>query len=438
MHPVDLDDDEKRAIIARILAERARAEGPRPRAAASSAEDWASDLVLDDDIRPGARVAGAPPRACLLTGATGYLGAFVLADLCRRTPMKVHCLVRAADAAGAIARLRDKLEELGLHREVDLRRVVPIPGDLAAPYFGIGEAAFRDLAASVDSVFHLAAMVNFLFSYRDMRETNVGGTRTLLRFAGTGRAKVVHYVSTYGVFLTPRYSGALVSDDEIPKEPPAGGYAESKWVAERLVHKARRRGFDVRVYRPPFVGWDMEGRAFNQQDFVVRLVLGSMRLGSAPDLPLVFHVTPADDVSRAIVEIARGDVRRVHHNLVLPEGLRWAEVTAALAMRAPRLSRIPYAQWRVEVARDPGNPMRALSPALPRQEDGGEATYLDLLAESRVPAGFSPARLADGRPALRGIPSVVDYVHRLVERATYSAASDVFRIRDAAAKAAHS
>src|SRR5579862_7585838 len=89
-----LDDDEKRAILRRIL------ETPKFSSvdAAAIRSTWTADLTLDDDIDPrNASPSNDPPRRALLTGATGYLGAAVLHDLCRRQELEVHCLVRAAD-----------------------------------------------------------------------------------------------------------------------------------------------------------------------------------------------------------------------------------------------------------------------------------------------------------------------------------------------------
>src|SRR5262249_42421421 len=63
------------------------AAGPRrsgvPASASRSALDLESEVVLDDAVRaePGQRAPQAPPTRPLLTGVTGYLGTFLLADL---------------------------------------------------------------------------------------------------------------------------------------------------------------------------------------------------------------------------------------------------------------------------------------------------------------------------------------------------------------------
>ncbi|WP_454367496.1 SDR family oxidoreductase [Streptomyces ambofaciens] len=61
------------------------------------------DLRLPADIDASALtdVPEGPPERILLTGATGFLGGFLLADLLDATDARIHCLVRAESAAQA-------------------------------------------------------------------------------------------------------------------------------------------------------------------------------------------------------------------------------------------------------------------------------------------------------------------------------------------------
>ena len=59
-----------------------------------------------------------PAQAVLLTGATGFLGAFLLADqLERHSGLTMYCLVRAEGAGAGRARLRSNLEHYGLWQD---------------------------------------------------------------------------------------------------------------------------------------------------------------------------------------------------------------------------------------------------------------------------------------------------------------------------------
>ncbi len=52
-----------------------------------------------------------PPQRVLLTGASGFLGAHILASLLRDTHVDVFCLVRAGNEAEALVRLEDTLKK---------------------------------------------------------------------------------------------------------------------------------------------------------------------------------------------------------------------------------------------------------------------------------------------------------------------------------------
>lgn len=52
-----------------------------------------------------------PPQRVLLTGASGFLGAHILASLLRDTHVDVFCLVRAGNEEEALVRLEDILQK---------------------------------------------------------------------------------------------------------------------------------------------------------------------------------------------------------------------------------------------------------------------------------------------------------------------------------------
>src|SRR5271167_3545552 len=83
------------------------------------------DPSLPPDIRPVPTHGSAPGPDVVLTGATGYLGAYLLRELLATTTGTVWCLVRADDDTAAQARLTARCAELGLAPT----RAVAIAGD---------------------------------------------------------------------------------------------------------------------------------------------------------------------------------------------------------------------------------------------------------------------------------------------------------------------
>jgi amino acid adenylation domain-containing protein/thioester reductase-like protein len=246
-------------------------------------------------------------RALMLTGSTGFLGAFLLADLLEQTQAHVYCLIRAADEAQASSRLEKQLARYDLLERIDWRRVIPVCGDLASERLGLSEDRYREIAAGVDAIFHNGAQVNFVQPYRALKAANVSGSVEVLRLATTERPKAIHYVSTLSVFAgnpsnpqgftetdEPRFSGALV-----------GGYAQSKWVAEAILRKASLRGFQVAVYRPATVAGDSHNGVWNTDDFLCRVFKGCIQMGLAPEVDSRLDMAPVDFVSGAIVALAQ-------------------------------------------------------------------------------------------------------------------------------------
>ncbi len=264
-----------------------------------------ADAALPDDVVPVASgpARSGPPRRVLLTGASGFLGAHLAAEILTASDATLHALVRCRDRESGAARLRETLQRFSLWRDEFAPRIVVVPGDLEAPRLGLAYDAFDWLAAEVDVIYHNGALVNFVTPYRHLRTANVGGTLEVLRLAAR-RATPVHYVSTMDVLG----AGFLTATEDDPNDEPNGlshGYAQTKWVAERLVLAARSRGLPAAVYRPARIIGHSRTGIWNTDDFACRAVRGSIELGVVPDVDPIDNMSPVDYVSRAIVHISR-------------------------------------------------------------------------------------------------------------------------------------
>lgn len=131
-----------------------------------------ADSVLDKDIRPSnANMCSLKDAdTVLLTGVTGFLGAFLLNDLLESTSATIICLVRFNDPSqddlpGGIARIRRNLLDFGLWTDSIMERVQILPGNLSRKRFGLSPDAFADLAARIQVIVHAAATVNLVSSF---------------------------------------------------------------------------------------------------------------------------------------------------------------------------------------------------------------------------------------------------------------------------------
>jgi myxalamid-type nonribosomal peptide synthetase MxaA len=333
---------------------------------APAAEDPAPIEEMLADVHLGEGVHGYPAAArpggerdILLTGATGFLGAFLLDALLTRTEATVHCLVRAADEAAARQRLQEVLTGFGLWRPERQDRIRAVPGDLAAPRLGLTEEAHAALAARVDAVYHSGAAVNLVLPYAELRGATVEGTREVLRFAtATGRA-AVHHVSTVGVFAGPaEHGGPLGERDQAgPPELLRQGYTQSKWVAEQVIALAREAGVPVTVHRPARIAGDSHTGACQSDDFLWRVVKGCVQAGAVPrGITAEADLVPVDYVAHAVVAVAQRPqaLGSVHHQ-VNTDPIQLTELLDHVRDFGFQLSEIGHGEWIDLIKADPTN-----------------------------------------------------------------------------------
>jgi thioester reductase-like protein len=292
-------------------------------------------------------------RAVLLTGANGFLGSYLVAELLAQTAADVICLVRGAGAEEATARLRQSLAEYGLWNDAAAARVRALPGDLARPLLGLSEARFGALATEIDAIYHNGAWVNVSYPYSALKAANVLGTQEILRLAFRERLKPVSFVSTIGVFFAPEFqTRALVEEDGDLGNPmgvasgEASGYAQSKWVGERLVAEARKRGLPVSIFRFGRAAWHSQSGAWNKNDALRNVLETCLQLGSFPDVEANLDLAPVDYLARAIVALSRqGRSPGRNFHLLSEQEISWRQLVEWLQQLGQPIELLPFADW---------------------------------------------------------------------------------------------
>jgi myxalamid-type nonribosomal peptide synthetase MxaA len=331
----------------------------------------ASSLNLERHVRlapdiwpPSTRDERSTPDRLLLTGATGFLGAFLLRDLLDRTTAHVVCLARGANPDAALGRVMRALETQGLRRPGDEQRVSAVCGDLAEPRLGISESAFDTLASTIGTIYHNGALVNFLQPYHALAPANVRGTEEVLRLACRQLLKPVHLVSTVDV-LGP--APLRVSEDTplAGSEPLDTGYAQTKWVAERLAAVARERGVPLAIYRPARIIGDSRTGVWNTDDFAARVIKGCLQTGIAPMDPPWDNLSPVDFVSAAIVELSLDPsaLTTPAFHVVNPRWFPWSRMIEFTRQLGYQLEAVSYTEWYAALAGAATD--NALAPLLP-------------------------------------------------------------------------
>lgn len=361
----DLSPEEKRALLVKLLQKKARKSESHPLSIQERLEfldqfavavtDLNAEAVLDpticlqaDHVEPVTE-----PAHIFLTGATGFLGAFLLYELLHQTRADVYCLIRCSNPEEGKTRIQRNLESYLPGNECRSPRIIPVVGDLAEPLFGLSLQQFHMLASKIDAIYHNGALVNWIYPYNRLKPTNVLGTQEVLRLASQIKVKPVHFISTLAVFPAIGNSEVKVFREQDTIDHRGilySGYTQSKWVAEKLVTIARSKGLPVCIYRPGLITGHSQTGAWNTDDVTCRMLKSWIELGYAPDLDAATDMTPVDYVSSAIVHLSRlkESLGKVFH-LANPRPVHVRELVTWIRSFGYPLQPMPYDQWRAEM-----------------------------------------------------------------------------------------
>ncbi|KAF8899770.1 hypothetical protein CPB84DRAFT_1815576 [Gymnopilus junonius] len=281
------------------------------KAAAAQAVEYGQDyLTLLDKLQPSYPALPSDfndhPLTVFLTGATGFLGAFVLHNLLSRNERvkKVICLVRAKSVEQGLARLKEGSVDRGVWSDdwVTSGRLEVVTGDLGLSLFGLGEEAWNRIAGEADAVLHNGALVHWVFPYEKLRSPNVLGTITAINLASTGKPKVIVFVSSTSAIDTDHYvqlSESIVrSDSKVKGVPESDDLEGAKSSLKTGYGQSNGRGLRGHIVRPGYVVGDSHTAVTNTDDFIWRLVKGCVQLGLVPDINNTINMVPVDHVAR--------------------------------------------------------------------------------------------------------------------------------------------
>src|SRR3954453_19299400 len=178
--------------------------------------------------------------AYFVTGATGFIGRFLLQELLDNRKAHVYVLVRS----GSQARMERLIRRWGPEG-----RVTMVTGDPSEAALGVDRAWVAEHQGDIEHFFHLAAIYDMTASDEQNETLNVGGTRNALELAADLDSGVFHQVSS--IAASGDYRGFW---DETMFDVGQGlpsPYHRTKYESERVVRE--ESGVPWRVYRPSMV-----------------------------------------------------------------------------------------------------------------------------------------------------------------------------------------
>lgn len=259
------------------------------------------------DFNQDQKGPAASPQAVLITGATGWLGVHVLAELLAHTPAEIHCLVRSRNEADGHRRLLESMRQHGIVIDPAWQdRVKPVCGDLSRPQLGMGLPDWRRISSTVDSIYHLGASVNVLVDYSTHRKVNVNALVSIVRLAVEHHIKPVFFSSPMAVCRRYKDGRLLVLPGESSHADPDGlltGYSQSKWAAEQILLAAAQRGLPVKIYRTSHALPSTRSGKAKKNDTYDSILKAAYAAGIVPDwTDSRLYGVPVDTLGRLIVD----------------------------------------------------------------------------------------------------------------------------------------
>ncbi|NES19105.1 MAG: NAD-dependent epimerase/dehydratase family protein [Symploca sp. SIO3E6] len=296
------------------------------------------------------------PKAILLTGATGFLGAYLLDELLHQTTADIYCLVRCSDGNAGKERLKKHLQFYLLWNEDFAHRIIPIVGDLSQPLLSLSEQEFDYLATHIDIIYHNGAFVNASRPYSTLKAVNVLGTQEILRLASLKQTKPVHFISTIAVLFSSAYAQAVkITETDLPDlSTLKGGYKQSKAVAEQLVTIAQKRGLPASIYRcARMLGHSKTGIMGNFQDLLSRMLKTCIQLGQFPEIEMEPDIVPVDYVSQAIIYLSKQEayLGKAFHFLNNQQ-MTWQSLMAEIGSFGYSLEAVTYDEWLAKLKKN--------------------------------------------------------------------------------------
>lgn len=266
----------------------------------------------------------------LITGATGFLGSRILWEINKTGEYEIYCIAREILRYNPRKRIEEQNRCQGIEIS-DWENIHFIEGDISFRNFNMSDFEWKSLADNIDSVVHMAAEVNLIKSYDKLKSNNVIGTTEVLRFCLTGIPKELHYASTLSVYVSSDdIRSRFYEDDSLElMNEVYGGYAQSKWVSEKILLNAIDLGSDfINIYRFGLITGDSKTGYAKPDDFFTRFIQSTFFIKAFPmtgEIDLKVDITPVDIAARIFCKLFQtADNSRIFH-IANPKALSFGD-----------------------------------------------------------------------------------------------------------------
>ena len=303
------------------------------------------------------QVNDSPPSTIFMTGVTGFIGAFLLAEMLETCSSycQVICLIRSKSTSDAWNRLERQMKFYQIWQNDFRNRIECVSGDLLLDRFGLDEQTLEQLSNRIDLIVHCAAEVNIVYPYERLRSTNVEGTRQIIELSLRSQKLVpIQYISSKSVLPKGIHSETPV--DQINPNQIKTGYGQTKWAAEYLLIQAKKYQVPVLIYRLGSVGAHARTGICNINDIhslFLRFIIKNRFYSKSMD-ESTFYQIPIDVVTKQIINTshrASFTYEKQYYVIEQEQGIPFQQIRRCIETLIGPMQRLSDDEWREKLKR---------------------------------------------------------------------------------------
>ncbi|KAI7865365.1 hypothetical protein BDF14DRAFT_1730514 [Spinellus fusiger] len=305
-------------------------------------------------------------QVVLLTGATGFLGSFLLAKLIREPSVKkIYCLVRS-QGSKALDRIVTSFEKWSLDTELlQSPKVAALPVNLKDKMLGFSKTDYDVMKSEVTVIQHCAWVLDFN-QYIDFYEKEcIQGLFNLLEFSYRKRNPIhFHFVSSVSASAGWMQ---VIPESPLPKSSKVTmpmGYARSKYIAEHLLnYLAEEKHLPCYIERlGQIYGDTVNGAWSTAEQYPMMFIGGGSVMGKMPSMNTTIDWISVDHAANSMVDIMIKTIENPTHSeqfiyhIVNPNRITWGEVLNLMKGCGMQFDVVTPSEWVAELGKDDKNP----------------------------------------------------------------------------------
>ncbi|EMR82848.1 putative nrps-like enzyme protein [Botrytis cinerea BcDW1] len=244
----------------------------------------------------------------VLTGSTGSLGSYILRKLMQdKSVSHVYCLDRTSSAH---SRHLEKNKMNNESTDFPTSKVTFLKTDLSKPNLDLDDETYKRIQNSATDIIHSAWPVSFNLSLETFKPQLDGIINLLTFFSASPNHVSILFVSSISSILGLESTSIPEKIIEDTLAPLQMGYAESKFISERILdHAAKKLSVDIKIARVgQIAGPAYTSGVWNKSEWMPSLVVTSFNMGFVPETlggdEMKLDWVPIDILSSSLVGLS--------------------------------------------------------------------------------------------------------------------------------------